>query len=277
MIRVLFLLALAASAFLGFGMGAGLLPSKFISKSGAKLISGIHPDLEFPLIENKSFTIVLVAQNDFDWCERSLRSIFEQDYEHFRLILVDDGSVDGTLERARHFITENAQEHRAIVMQNETPCGFGASLHRAASHCLDREIIVPLSARDWMVGPSVLSHWNRAFQNPDVWIAFGRSIGYPSYEFREPPCFDFKKIEKKGWSHLPFNSYKSHCFYSALLKQTSPPHLRSNYLLPVLELSGGRVKNVWESVCFVNETQPSCHSEPPTITESLEPLQALPL
>ncbi len=254
--RIVGFLVFIATALVGFGFGSGYLNygSNRVLKKGITLVSGIHPDREFPPTEFKSFAVVLYAQNDADWCERSLRSIFEQDYEYFRLLLIDDGSIDGTLQRARDFIIANSQQHRVIVMHNETPSGYGASIYRAVSQCLDRELIVPMSAKDWMAGPTVLSHWNRAFQNPDVWIAFGRAIAYPSYDFREPPTFDLDAIAKKGWGDWSSQEFPSHCFYSAIFKQISVQNLRSNYLTSLLELSGGRMKNVWEPVSFVNET-----------------------
>jgi hypothetical protein len=181
------------------------------------------------------------------------------------------------LQRARDFIIANSQQHRVIVMHNETPCGYGASIYRAVSQCLDRELIVPMSAKDWMAGPTVLTHWNRAFQNADVWIAFGRAIAYPSYDFREPPSFNLETIAKKGWGDLSLQDYPSHCFYSALFKQISVQNLRSNYLTSLLELSGGRMKSVWEPVSFVNETGgTNSRLEPVASHAPLSPLKSFP-
>ena len=250
MIRMLGFLSLVLAALMGFGMGSGF----FIKGKGAQVIAGIHPEKEVPLTQFKSFAVFVYAQNDADWCERSLRSIFSQDYEDFRLLFVDDGSSDATLERVRNFIIANAQQDRVLVMHNETPLGFTASLERAVSHCLDREVVVPLCAKNWMVSPNVLSHWNLAFQNSDVWVAFGRSIAYPSYEFREPPAFNLKEVEKKGWGPISSRLFSSHCFYSALFKKIAVQNLQGDYLSKVLEIAAGRVKNIGEPIHFVNET-----------------------
>jgi len=274
-IRKVFLLGLFSTAALGFGFGAGFLPrNSSHSRSGAKIVSRIHPERTHPVTDYKSFVIVLYAYNDADWCERSLRSIFSQDYENFRLLLIDDDSSDQTMERVRDFIVASSQQHRVILMQNESFCGFSASLSRAISHCHDFEIVVPLFAKDWMVDSSVLSQWNLAFQNPDVWIAFGNTICYPSYEGRVlMPC---REIRKKGWDAFVLQNGSSHAFYSALFKQLSMQNVQSNYLLSLLELSGGRVKNIEALLCFDNMTKRSVGFETKGERTSLKPLPAFP-
>lgn len=273
--RILLALSFTASLLIGFGFGSGFLPRE--KRHGAKMIVGIHPEREFQPVEFKSFAIVLYARNDAHWCERSLRSIFEQDYDAFRLLFVDDGSSDNTFERVQNFIIENQQEHRTILIRNETPIGCLPSLYRAAQHCLDKELILPLSAKDWLAGPSTLLSWNRAFQNPDIWIAFGRTILYPSYEFLDPPKWDVAKIEKNGYENFPLNS--AHCFYSALFKQLSVENLfgtMTGYLSPLLELSGGRMKNVWEPVSFLNETL-ATSNDPKQVAGKHAPIPLKPL
>jgi len=251
--RIMFFLAIVCVACVGFGLGAGFFRNESRYSVHGKLASDIHPERDLPISQFKSFVVVLYAQNDADWCERSLRSIFAQDYESFRLIFVDDGSMDGTFERAKNFIIESAQQHRTILIQNDTPCGLALSLDRAVSHCLDQEIVLPLFAKDWMALPSVLSNWNRSFQNPDVWVAFGRMVSYPSYAFLDPPSINPKEVAKKGWGSVG-KTLAAHCFYSALFKKIGTENLRGEYLPALLELSGGRVKSVGELVSFRNET-----------------------
>src|SRR5690606_27973362 len=106
--------------------------------------------------------------------------IFEQDYEFYRVIFIDDGSSDDTLEKARQFIVENQQDHRVILIRNESSLGPIASFYRAVDNCLDREIIVPLEAKDWFTHSMVLSRLNRVYQNPNTWLSLCQSIQYPS-------------------------------------------------------------------------------------------------
>jgi len=89
------------------------------------IVENIHPEKIFPITEHKSFVFVMYAHNQSAWCERSLSSIFEQDYDHYRIIVVDDGSSDGTGGKIKQFITENNCEAKVIVIHNETKTGPG--------------------------------------------------------------------------------------------------------------------------------------------------------
>ena len=237
MIRLFFLLAVCSAALLGFWYGSGVLPRK----ERMKAVAGIHPEKEFPVREYKSFVIALYAHNDAAWCERTLSSIFSQDYEHFRILFIDDGSRDDTYERVNDFVVANQQEHRVILMRNERQMGVGPSLQRIAGHCLDHEVVVPLRLSDWLTNQNVLAAVNGAFQNPDVWIVCGRTLCYPSYEFLELP--DWKKGGYSDYEGL-------RAFYASLLREVS---LTDFSLVPLLERSGGRVKNVLAPTLFRNQ------------------------
>ena len=220
---------------------AGLWFGKIGTKKNPKILSHINPDKEYPLAEHKSFVIVVYAHNQANWCKRVLHSIFEQDYDHYRIVMIDDASIDGTEQISKEFIVENNQDEKVIFIRNENFLGPVASLYRIVDNCLDREMIIPLDAKDWFTSPNVLNQLNFAFQNPDVWIATGRAIEYPTY-----------KIQEGG----PI------CCYVALLKQlclTDPPQnggghvsLPKSYLKALEALSGGRIRRIEEPLGFFN-------------------------
>ena len=219
--RVIFFILFAAAILGGYGLGSGYLGQEQLK---------FYPD-EVGLIKNlKPFTIVLIGKNNGPSVKRSLRSIFEQEYENFRLVFVDDGSRDDTFEKVNEFVLSNRQEHRVILMKNEISLGFEASLQRAASQCLDAELILPVNASDWLSGPTVLSRLNSAFQSPTIWAVSSGSIRYPSYGF---------------------NSEGLYCFYGALFKRIDQSKAYPNGLL---SLTKSKVKALPDRLLFSNET-----------------------
>lgn len=227
------------------------------------LVLGINPEKEFPVTEHKSFAFVLYAHNAASWCERSLRSLFAQDYDYFRVLFIDDASVDSTLEKAQQFIVDHHLEERVITVRNETKEGMTASLYRAAQVCLDKEILIPLDAGNWLSHEGVLTKLNRVFQNPDVWIAFGAAIDYPSYSLREPPAFDPAEIERKGF--FLTRDPVSCAFYAGLFKSIRLPDLFDGqgcisenpacWQLSLLEQAGGRSRVLPEPLFFHNQAR----------------------
>jgi len=243
-------------AFAGFWFGKAPVKKQ-------KTLVEVHPEKQFPLSEHKSFVVVMYAYNQVSWCERALRSVFEQDYDHYRVIVIDDGSVDGTAEKASQFIVDNHQEDKVIFIRNETRRGEAACLYRAIDECLDREIVIPLAAKDWLSSPSSFNQLNRAYQNPDVWLSFGKAIEYPSYEINQATQLSF---------------------YAALFKQIRMGDLFENghfvgpeaYLGPLIDMAGGRIRNIEDPVAFLNTTSSVLRDEPPLEIAEYEPLNSFP-
>lgn len=219
---------------------------------------------EFPLREHKSFVIVLYAHNQSLWCKRALRSIFEQSYNHYRVIMIDDASIDGTEEIAKNFILENNQDEKVILIRNENYLGPVASLYRVIDNCLDREIIIPLDAQDWFTTPHVLTRFNALYQNPDVWMATSWAVEYPAYQISE--------------ENGPV------CYYAALFKEIKLRDLISKgrfttnplaYLKILMNLAKGKVHRLPEPLGFKNQA-PSKHAREKIRSVSCDPLVAFP-
>jgi len=251
---ILIALAICAGLWVGKPVPAGK-PLIALVKNGEK---------EFPLAEHKSFVVVLYAQNQALWCERALRSIFEQDYDHYRVIVIDDGSTDGTADLAKRFVLDNNQAEKVILIHNETTLGQPASLYRAIDGCLDREIIVSLDAKDWFLSPGVLARLNKIYQNPDVWLTMAESLDYPSYEA---------------------NPNGPISYYAALFKQIhlqdlfKGGHFASHpdaYLGPLMGLSSGHIYKLQEPLLFSNSAAATSPPAAPDEVAEYKPLAAFP-
>lgn len=241
----------------GFWMGKGRdIPKRSFS---------VHPEKDFPITEHKSFAIVIYAHNQALWCERALRSVFEQDYDHYRVILVDDGSLDGTAEKANQFIVDNNQADRVILIRNETKIGQIASLYRAIDSCLDREIVIPLDAKNWLAHPLALSRLNAAYQNPDIWFTLSRAIEYPSYDIREA-------IQISYYASL-FKQIRLEDLYQKGHFATHP----DSYLFPIQDMAAGRICKVQEPIAFLNTVSPMKVEERPSEIAAYKPLAHFPL
>jgi glycosyltransferase involved in cell wall biosynthesis len=247
MIRKLFYLFPIFGALI-FGYWMGLHP---VPKQETLLIKDDpHPEKEFPVTEEKSFAIVVHSYKNAKFCVRCLKSILEQEYDHFRILFFDDGSGDGTFEKVQSFVLENKQEHRVTLIQNSAKLGAVACLSKAGETLQAKEIAIPLDVKDWFAKRSVLSRLNAVYQNPDVWITLGGSLFYPSYE--RGSC---KSWEGGISCQLPVS------FYAALFKEVRLSDLmqegrfvggRDAYLEPLLKMAGGRIRLLEEPLFITN-------------------------
>jgi glycosyltransferase involved in cell wall biosynthesis len=72
-------------------------------------------------------SVISVFHNRARWADRTVRSLIAQDHADLEIILVDDGSTDGTHEALR-----NAAGDRARIVRHEN-MGFVAALKRAVA------------------------------------------------------------------------------------------------------------------------------------------------
>ena len=254
--KILKILFLMAALFFGFKMG---------QKPEAKELALKHQaEKEFPLSERTSFALIVYAHNQSPWCERALRSIFEQEYDYYRVIFIDDASSDDTFDTAKSFILENNQDQRVILMRNEEEQGPVACLYRAIDNLLEKEIVIPLDAKDWLAHPGALTRMNAAFQNPDVWIAEVSGVEYPSYRIIPGGLSAF-------YAAL-FKELRLSDFYSGKKFARSP----LSYMKPLRDLAGGRARNLEEPLIVKNETRPSKEQIDPFPPSAQNPLAEFP-
>ncbi len=209
-------------------------------KTGKKLPIESSPLLdsriEFPLKERKTFVFIVYAYNQAEWVERSLRSIFEQEYDYYRIVFIDDGSKDFTFETAQSFVAENNQEEKTLFVHNEEKLGMIPCLHKVIQGLLDQEIAIPLLAKNWLSHDGALTRMNEIYQNPDVWLASSSGIEFPSYAM-QPSGID--------------------SFYAVLFKQLPQKQGKESTYVPSLkELAQGKIRHVSDVLLFNNNTLP---------------------
>ena len=191
--KLLFSLLLIGAFFLGFHFSK--------PQSGKKNLSYLR--------EEKPISILLYAKDQEAWIEKSLRSSLEQDYENYQVILIVDGSSDNTLELAKNLILETGATARVLLIKNEIPIGYEASIHEVLQDLDPSEIVLPFFAKDFLANELCLKKLNTLFVDPKVKIVSAKAISYPTYDtksceikaFRAPAFFKKageKKIYLKG-------------------------------------------------------------------------------
>ena len=131
-------------------------------------------------------SVIIAAHNEEKVIARTVAAVLESDYPNFEVIVVDDGSADGTLEILRREFCSN----RAVRIFSQPNGGKAAALNRAIGEA-NYELLVALDA-DTLFCPSTIGNLIRHFWDPRVaavsgnvkvgnsrtWIARFQSIEY---------------------------------------------------------------------------------------------------
>lgn len=168
----------------------------------------------------KPFVIVTASYNNKEWYQRNLDSIFNQNYEHWRLIYIDDCSTDGTADLVQQYIADRGMKDKVTLIKNKQRMRHLFNQYHAIHSCKNHEIIVIVDGDDWFFSNDVLNRLDSVYQNPNVWLTYGQFKPFKGKYTGWCKPLPSKNVLNNTIRSLPFE-YVSHLrtFYAALFKK----------------------------------------------------------
>jgi cellulose synthase/poly-beta-1,6-N-acetylglucosamine synthase-like glycosyltransferase/peptidoglycan/xylan/chitin deacetylase (PgdA/CDA1 family)/spore germination protein YaaH len=117
--------------------------------------------------------VLIPAYNEEKVIERTVQSALDSDYPNLRVIVIDDGSNDRTLEVAREAFAHEEAEGRVLILTKPNS-GKAEALNFGLAHLRDEEIFVGIDA-DTIIAPDAISHLVPHFLNPKVGAVAGNA------------------------------------------------------------------------------------------------------
>ena len=122
-------------------------------------------------------SVILPVYNREPWVARAIESVLAQSYRDFELIVVDDGSTDGTRAVLERY-------HDRIVLLEQPHGGAYVARNLALRHARS-ELVAFIDSDDvWL--PHRLSSQVPLMKNPNVGLVFGDALHVPG---RRRTCF----------------------------------------------------------------------------------------
>ena len=216
---------------------------------------------------NKPIVVVIPSYNNEKWCEKNLRSVFEQNYSNYRVIYIDDCSEDNTCQKVKEFIQKEGKKKNVSFISNKERKGALNNLYNTIHSCKDEEIIVTLDGDDWLAHEKVLSCINEFYANPNVWLTYGQYIDYPSFD--KGLCSPYYKSRLKRYGIRKHEWISSHLrtFYAGLFKKIKLEDFLYkgkffeaawdlSFMMPMLEMAGKNFLFVDEVLYVYNRANP---------------------
>jgi glycosyltransferase involved in cell wall biosynthesis len=114
--------------------------------------------------ETPSVSIVVATRNRRDWLRLAMDSVLEQDYDDLELLVMDDGSTDGTPEVLREYEQRHPPE-RFRFSRHEN-MGQGRTLNRGYE--IARGELLGYLSDDDLLAPSAVTRLVRELTDSDV-------------------------------------------------------------------------------------------------------------
>ena len=108
----------------------------------------------------KKVSIIWLNYNSMrfiDLALRSLRSIFDLDYEDFEVIIVDNASSDGSFEVIKEFVDKFRSGYRVKVIRSDKNRGYSGGMNLGFAHVDSNSKYVAFLNNDLVVEPQSLS------------------------------------------------------------------------------------------------------------------------
>ncbi len=129
----------------------------------------------------RSLVVILCTRNVSEWIEKTLSSIYQQDYTNYHVICIDDASTDDTANKIKRFIHEHDWHEKCTFIANERRVRKLVNLYNAVHMCADTDIIVQLDGDDWFANDQVLRIVNERYEDPDIWMTYGQYKNIPKH------------------------------------------------------------------------------------------------
>jgi len=241
---------------------------------------------------NNQFVVVVSSYNNEKWCEKNLDSIFNQNYENFKLIYINDGSSDNTNFLVKKYLAEHKIKMQEVLIADNSLNAMNNTINKicanfdakciyvnnlinkgsqlantyAAIHaCPDSSIIVDVDGDDQLANNSVLSYLNDIYNENNVWLTYGsfvRSSGKKHCLCKPLPSFVVtnRSYRKYLWASSHLKTYKAFLFKAICLqdlmyeKQFISAAVDHAIMLPMLEMAGDKFKHITKILYLYNDT-----------------------
>jgi peptidoglycan-N-acetylglucosamine deacetylase len=160
-----------------FFLGDLLMTGRLLFIGAAAVYDRLHEKIFGKPAEVASYrpkvAVLIPAYNEEKVIERTVRAALSSNYPNLRVIVIDDGSKDRTLEVARHaFAAEEAQGK--VVILTKANSGKADALNYGIQHIRDAEIFVGIDA-DTVIASDAISRLVPHFINPKVGAIAGNA------------------------------------------------------------------------------------------------------
>ena len=230
------------------------------------LTTFIHP------IPEQHIVVVILEYNAGTECIDTLRSVFDQTYHNYQIILIDDCSTNNSAKLIQNFINDRHMQKKVRFIKNNQQKNIAANHEFAVSLCDDNDIVVHVDGDgDMLATNDVLSYINKIYtEYPQTWVTYGSAIVKSTgkilfdkplpaeilrnrlvrkYEFVTSHLRTFRAWLFKQIKHEDFMYKGGYHIYGADL----------TFIYPLLEMAGENHTRYVDKVLYIYKDHPGRH------------------
>jgi peptidoglycan-N-acetylglucosamine deacetylase len=159
--------------FLGDILMTGRLISVGVLAIYDRLRAHVYGTPEQIAVYRPRVAILIPAYNEEKVIERTIQGALDSDYPNLRVVVIDDGSKDRTLEIARRTFAAEEADGRVVILSKPNG-GKAEALNFGLEHIEDAELFIGIDA-DTIIAPDAIARLVPHFLNPKVAAVAGNA------------------------------------------------------------------------------------------------------
>lgn len=213
----------------------------------------------------KEFVIIVVhtPKNEQYW-ERNLTSIFNQQYEYYRVVYLDGGSSDRLFERVQEFINEHDRKDCVTLLRSDGKRSLFERYSDVIAECKDEEVVIHFDGNDWFAHDKVLGKLNETYSSAEVWLAYGQYLEYPTYKRSSDTSLNRRLYTDRRFERMPWMTSPLKTYYAKLFKELNLDEIYQddgamissdwNFMLPMVKMARCHIQYIPE-VLYVHNIE----------------------
>jgi len=229
----------------------------------------------YKLTRPLTFYIVTPSYNNEQWCIKNLEAVVQQEYPHWKMVIVNDCSTDRTSELLHAYLEEHQLQERVLLVDNKQRCGACRNIYDAihgssdeAAHSIpeipDDAVVVIYDGDDWFAHNKVLSRLAQEYQQSDVWLTYGNFKSWPETITSCCSAIPDSVMRQRKFRNYRWVTSHVRTFYAWLFKKIQkhdllykgaflPVSCDIGIMLPMLEMaSNGHIRYIREVLYVYN-------------------------
>jgi glycosyltransferase involved in cell wall biosynthesis len=136
-------------------------------------------------------SVIIPCYNHGRYLSKAIESVLAQTYQHFEIIVVDDGSSDNT--------KEVAQSYKEVTYEYQSNQGLSATRNTGIDHS-NGSYLVFLDADDWLLPDALNINLKHIQQNDELaFVSGGFQYFYDKYQTSQDTI---RKVDEDHYCHL---------------------------------------------------------------------------
>ena len=122
-------------------------------------------------------SIIVPSYNHAAYVEKAIDSIISQDYPHFELIIIDDGSSDNSPQ-----LLQQLQQKYGFILECNDNQGLAKTLNRGIQHYAKGKYYTFCASDDYWLPGKLSKQVKFMEENPDYAMVYGKAIMIDSFD-----------------------------------------------------------------------------------------------